>query len=950
MAPPMVSASAGAMNSVLSKLATLVVEDKLGKRSIQKKAQRLRDELMTMKGLIDKLAGTDDLDALVKAWMRQVREMTYDLEDAIDLFVPTVAQPAPGHRSGRLFDSFGKIRILRHRREFEKLLEEINLRIRDASERRSRYGLIEAAGSGPRAVSTVVDDPLPPVIGVDKDSLVGMDRQTEMLMAHLADGQQQNKVLSIVGLGGTGKTTLAMQVYERLKLQFDCRAFVVASRSNDVKEILRAMLSQIEMNVDTEGYDLRPLVDQLTRFLSAKRYFIVIDDIWDTRTWSIIKLCLPENGYGNRILVTTRNLDLAKFCCSVSGLIYYMEPLPDDEAQTLFFRRLFPSEPQKGCDPELNEISMHILKKCGGLPLAITTMASLLASRPYSAQEWKKIGNSVGSSHYNDINGIMDVLNLSYIDLPSHLKTCLLYLSMFPEDSVIKRKRLVRRWIAEGFISADRMEDLEEVGENYFNELLNRSLIQSVGIRYNTRADACRVHDIILDLILSKSFDDNFVIKYDNGVKISGLQDKVRRLFLDCRERWDAFGPSEITTFHVRSLTVIGSDEHMPTLANFRALRVLDVEHYGELASHYFKSIGTLYLLKYLRLRITSVIELPDQIGELQYLETLDLSDSPIRKLPKSIVRLKQLICLLVRNVRLPDGFGNMQNLRELSCIEIDSTNALQELENLSLLKILGLIVCVDILGSPLSKLSISNLQSLYIESASHCSLDFLLDIWSVPPYGLKEFQMLSNYFFPTVPKWVSSLVNLTLLGINIERVGEDVLQTLAELPALLSLTLKMKSTTFEQGIFIRSSGFKSLKQFDFMCQSSWTILMFEPGAMKALEKLQFVLRAHEDCVASGFQLIIKHLTSLKHLVAEIDCEGARAEDVSSAEDAINNAVSIHPKSPRLEIERLNEEGIIGDEREISVHSGEEECRDKGDDGVEHEVVVEEESTPITEG
>lgn len=361
--------------------------------------------------------------------------------------------------------------------------------------------------------------------------------------------------------------------------------------------------------------------------------------------------------------------------------------------------------------------------------------------------------------------------------------------------------------------------------------------------------------------------------------------------------------------------------------------------------------------MKYLRLQTTSVIELPEEIGKLQYLQTLDFSGAQKIRLPKTIVQLRQSMYLLVSNVKLPDGFGGMTSLQELSCIKIDTADALQELRKLSGLKVIGLKVIGHnkgdvgtLVSSSQHKQSTPNPRSLLIESADDCSLDFLSD-WSFSQ--LQEFQMKSSYFFPKVPDWVSSLDNVTLLCINIEVVGEEVLQILGKLPALISLILMLKSEASGQGLTIRSNGFKRLKEFELTCWNNWIKLIFKQGAMKDLEKLLVVFSAQAEHVADGFHVGLEHLTSLKHLVAKINCRGATDKNVKAAEDVVKNLIRSHPNNPRIELQRhdeqhivederdINEQHIVEDEHDISVHDEEDNDQDEVSDNVEHEVVVE---------
>ena len=222
------------------------------------------------------------------------------------------------------------------------------------------------------------------------------------------------------------------------------------------------------------------------------RYFVIVDDIWSTQAWELVKSALPENNLNSRIITTTRIINVATSCCSsLEGYVHNIHPLSDEHSQKLFFKRAFGDTSVR--PPELEEISHGIIEKCHGLPLAIISIASLLAGKS-NMDQWEQVYSSMSSAFSH--KGMRDILLLSYYDLPHHLKTCLLYLSMFPEDYEIEREELIWRWIAEGFVTEVRGQTVDQIAENYFNELINRSLIQPVDIRYDGRAYACRVHDM----------------------------------------------------------------------------------------------------------------------------------------------------------------------------------------------------------------------------------------------------------------------------------------------------------------------------------------------------------------------------------------------------------------------------------------------------------------------
>jgi hypothetical protein len=189
-----------------------------------------------------------------------------------------------------------------------------------------------------------------------------------------------------------------------------------------------------------------------------------------------------------------------------------MEPLSADDSQRLFYRRIFSHESE--CPQKFEALSKDILKKCGGVPLAIITIASLLASDQHvkPVDEWHVLLESIGRGLTEDpsVEEMLRILSFSYYDMPSHLKTCLLYLGMFPEDYEIGKDRLIWMWIAENFIQCDKAGACAfEIGEAFFNELVNRNMIIPV---YDdddgTTTKGCQVHDMVLDLIYSLSSEE----------------------------------------------------------------------------------------------------------------------------------------------------------------------------------------------------------------------------------------------------------------------------------------------------------------------------------------------------------------------------------------------------------------------------------------------------------
>ncbi|VAI63692.1 unnamed protein product [Triticum turgidum subsp. durum] len=283
----------------------------------------------------------------------------------------------------------------------------------------------------------------------------------------------------------------------------------------------------------------------------------------------------------------------------------------------LFHRRLFKSD--EDCPLYLQKVSEQILRKCHGLPLAIIAISGLLANKEKTEHLWNQVKDSIGRAleRNPNVKGMMKILSLSYFDLPLYLKTCLLYLSVYLEDSTIKKKGLIRRWIAEGFIHSEGRYTAYELGERCFNELLNRGLIQPGVTNDYGIVKSCRVHDTILDFIISKSIEENFVTVLGVPILTIGNQSKVvRRLCLQgVKKRNSTVLTADLVFSHVRSLTMVRGLLEIPSLEEFRHLRVLNLKDSSELKDHHLENIVRFFQLRCLNLKRTGISKLPEQIG-----------------------------------------------------------------------------------------------------------------------------------------------------------------------------------------------------------------------------------------------------------------------------------------------------------------------------------------------
>ncbi|CAM0942974.1 unnamed protein product [Alopecurus aequalis] len=706
----------GVMGSLLPKLAKLLKEEYKLKKSVKEGVESLQKEMKIMHAALHKVAEVprDQLDEQVKLWAGEVRELSFDMEDIVDKFLVRVddgSEPTVNsNKLKRLTDKMaGLFTKGKARHEITDAIKEINKQVQEVADRRGRYTVDSIVVARPAAMTTV--DPRLRALYTEVTELVGIDgKRDQELIKLLSDGdsvtKQKLKIVSVLGFGGLGKTTLVKIVYEKIKRDFYCRAFVPVGQNADAKKILMDILLDLGMyEIQFAMLDERQLLNKLRESLEDKRYLIVIDDIWDEKLWTVINWAFSKrNNFGSRLITTTRIASVSKLCCSSSNdFIYQMEPLTEDDSKRLFYKRIFSHE--SGCPCEFEEVSEDILKKCGGVPLAIITIASMLASdhRVKHMDEWKVLLESIGHGLTEDpsVEEMLRILSFSYYDLPSHLKTCLLYLSMFPEDYEIRKDRLICMWIAESFVQCENTKtSLFEIGETYYNELVNRSMIQPIYSNDEGReVEACRVHDMVLDLICSLSIEENFVTISNGTGNGMSSQSNIRRLSLQnsIKEEEKIKHLEYVDMFQVRSVALfepaIGV---MPSFLSFIVLRVLDLTGCDLSDCSHLKlpELGSLFHLRYLGLSETKISQVAKEIGKLQFLQVLDLGGNKDIDLPTTVIKLRRLMCLLIDSDHktLPDGLGNPTSMEVLSVIHCDSLSIANELGSMVRLRKLGIM------------------------------------------------------------------------------------------------------------------------------------------------------------------------------------------------------------------------------------------------------------------
>ncbi|KAF7081673.1 hypothetical protein CFC21_085591 [Triticum aestivum] len=919
MEATLVSVATGVLIPVLGKLSTLLGNEYKRFKGVRKEIRSLTHELGAMEAFLLKMSEEEDPDSRDKVWMNEVRELSYDMEDAIDDFMQSVddKDEKPNGFIEKIKNSLGKLGKMKARRRIGKEIQDLKKQIVEVGDRNARYKSREPFS---KTVNATID-PRALAIFEHASNLVGIDEPKAEIIKLLieevvraSEQQQQLKIVSIVGSGGMGKTTLANQVYQELKGKYECWAFVSVSRNPDMMNILRTILSEVAKKdyATTESGDIQQLIIKIIDFLANKRYFVVVDDIWDMDTWDIIKCAFPARSSTSRIITTTRMNSVANLCCSsFNGHIYNIRALDMVHSRQLFHIRLFKSD--EDCPAHLQEISEQILEKCDGLPLAIIAISGLLANTERTENIWNQVKDSIGRAleRNPNVEGMMKILSLSYFDLPAHLKTCLLYLSMYLEDSTVEKKGLIRRWIVEGFILGEGRYTAYELGERCFNELLNRGLIQPVETDDYGEVNSCRVHDTILDFIISKSIEENFITLRGVPILTIGNQSKVvRRLCLQGVKEGNSTVLTEgLVLSHVRSLTVVRGLVKIFSFEEFRHLRVLHLMGCSELDDHHLENIMRLFQLRYLNLQGTGISKLPEQIGRLVCLEILNLTRTYVRGLPASIVNLGKLLHLRVdHDVKFPNGIAKMQALETLGYVKvsiqpIDFVCGLGQLKNLRNLQ-LDLtfegdcdIEDRDVVGeerkkaivSSLCKLGTQNLRSLSI----WCGSSLLQGPLCLPTL---EKLTTGSSAVPQIPTWLSSSRNLQLLWIEVEVVKQDDLCILGALPSLLVLHLEEAAKSKEKLRISGEVGFQLLRIFIYDASDEPVDLIFGVGSMPKLEKLElrYLCAVEADCLDFG----IGNLPCLS--IIKFIGVGGDYDIVEAVKIAMKRAASAHLNHPSL--------------------------------------------------
>ncbi|XP_064970670.1 putative disease resistance RPP13-like protein 1 isoform X1 [Musa acuminata AAA Group] len=634
-------------------------------------------------------------DETVRHWLRQLRGAAYDAEDLIDecrfqllarsntdngAQMPPEEVHDPTHPPSQHGIAV-RIRSLRER------LDEI------AKQRETLHW------ESCRELDAEAELPPPLLFNVDDSVVCGRDDdKREVIELLLANHRRDLSVIPIVGPGGVGKTALARLVYDDATIRdhFDARGWVYLSEDFDLIRLISAIVVSLTnmKHIYVEQDHGKPLNCQILR---GKRFLLVLDNVQNENQtlWNSLRALLSVGLEGSAIVATTRSESVAKFMQTV--LSYNLIPLPEEECQLLFEHHAFGSQ---NLTDNLNLVAIgkRITKKLKGMPLAAKMIGKLLCTEK-NEEKWHAILQS-GVWESTGLDGVVSsALRLSYYGLPTCLRVCFTYTALFPKGYLFKKDRLVQLWMAQGFIQPMGRKLPEDIGVEYFDELLRRSFFQQIGANEHVFT----VHDLIHDLVQTIASKEISRIKNEN---FSFVTSEARHLSL-CPEELGAFirscnRPRVLRTFLIvhRVLDTCDVDYvwskacsplSMPNdlFVGLKFLRTLDLSETPIVSLP--ESIDSVIHLRYLGLRHTKIRRLPESLCGLYNLQTLDLRDSEkLEELPKSITNVTNLRHLYlpryVSIIPMPQGIGKLTNLQTLSTFYVDHGEqncAIMELKDL---------------------------------------------------------------------------------------------------------------------------------------------------------------------------------------------------------------------------------------------------------------------------
>ncbi|TYG69539.1 hypothetical protein ES288_D05G238900v1 [Gossypium darwinii] len=700
---------------------------------VQKKnIKKLQDKLSIIRAVIQDAEERQLNDNRVKIWLSKLRDAAYDADDLLDeittqrLLRRSLKERVPSECSPWNWKDPVKDKLRRIQSSISKdtqrnvrittfaiqsifssfkmrgKLTDIIERLDDIASEMSTFSfkdVVAYKSSDTREKRETGPD-------VDESEVHGRADDVKKIVDLLLSSGADTWVIPIVGIGGIGKTTLAQLVYNdpRLDGHFDKKIWVSLYDSFSTKRLLTEILECLTEH-RCESSHMGVLQSQLRDSLYGKRYLLVMDDVWgdDQEEWDKVRSLLRCGAEGSKIIVTTRTERVASIMSNAPS--HLLEGLAKDACWTLFKQQAF-ADGEENEFPNLLPISLRIIDKCQGVPLAAKVLGGLLRSKR-EEDEWLRVQESDLWSLDTGENRILSVLRLSFNHLPSNLKRCFAYCAIYPRNYHLNKEKLIQQWIAGGFVQSagDNPHMLEQMGNERFNDLLEMSFFQ---LTSSSDAGEFKIPSLIYDLAKLIAGKEFLTIENSDQAQVVTGHNLAETRYALVENNYGSsllrkalYKAHKLCSLNFLAYGDISMEAQRNLVQCFRHLKMLNLSGSGIKKLH--RSIGDLIYLRYLDLSNTPLQTLPETIGHLCNLRTLDLSGcTDLLELPGEIVKLVNLMHLNVKDctrlASLPACWWSMVRLRTLPIV-ISSKNLLllRHLKNLQgELKIKYLENCTD--------------------------------------------------------------------------------------------------------------------------------------------------------------------------------------------------------------------------------------------------------------